>query len=474
LSRNCPLATLKDFLYERGIGVAIYLAQLPPAELARLKAELAETLIANFCFPRFFDYRTNSLRMRPVDRAKRQDVWMFLSSYDFNSWNRIDIMSPDFHQQVERLLIQYVQRNRSFFGEQGRKRMTDVRMLITNSSTTVAEGLRGHLNNRPKAHPPFGSPRPAISWMNSRVTGKPDLSWEQIANATTLLQQQLQELRGEASAPIANDVYTSSTQPLNGSNNAAAVPPKRSPRHRPISPGSGKVETVTQHPVQPVPFTRPAPQEVRTTNPLPGPRSTNPLSSPSGQVMPTVPAEAATPPASHAAALISASSTPSAPAERRVEQVVIPGELPLPPAVVENKATAVQHIHLPEQAARPAPSEPRELSARASLVEVPASRPESSRALVSDEDIVIFEQLRHQLVVWLRIEAVRLGMDASGQNPAQLTELLEQQEGFDETRLQVVSTLLNLCEQVISHGYATLIEYKQAMMFYLMHTRRAR
>jgi len=48
--------------------VGIYLGQQPPAELARLKAELAETLIANFCYPRFLDYRTNTLRMRPIDR----------------------------------------------------------------------------------------------------------------------------------------------------------------------------------------------------------------------------------------------------------------------------------------------------------------------------------------------------------------------------------------------------------------------
>ncbi|HEU5228072.1 MAG TPA: hypothetical protein VFU49_09705, partial [Ktedonobacteraceae bacterium] len=62
-----------------------YLGQLPPAEIARLKAELAETLIANFCYPRFFDHRSESLRMRPVDRAKRQEVWLYLSSFDFTS-----------------------------------------------------------------------------------------------------------------------------------------------------------------------------------------------------------------------------------------------------------------------------------------------------------------------------------------------------------------------------------------------------
>jgi len=153
---------------------------------------------------------------------------------------------------------------------------------------------------------------------------------------------------------------------------------------------------------------------------------------------------------------------------------VLPGDLPVPSIAVEDKATAVQKIHYSEQASRPAASRPRELSARAPLVEVPVNKPDSTRALVSDEDVVIFEQLRHQLVVWLRIEAVRLGMDISGQNPAQLIELLKQQDGIDETRLQVVSTLLNLIDQIIANGYATLIEYKQAMMFYLMHTRRAR
>ena len=97
----------------------IYLGQLPPAEVARLKAELAETIIANFCYPRFFDYRTDSLRMRPVDRAKRQEVWLYLSSVDFTSWNRIDLMSPDFPRSIERLFIQFVQRNRSFLGNKG-------------------------------------------------------------------------------------------------------------------------------------------------------------------------------------------------------------------------------------------------------------------------------------------------------------------------------------------------------------------
>src|SRR6516225_9316685 len=168
---------------ERGIGVGIFVSQLPPAELARLKAELAETLISNFCYPRFYDYYTDSLRMRPVDRAKRQEVWQYLSSVDFNAWGRTDLMSPEFQRQVERLFIYFVQRNRSFFGEQGRKRMADVRMLISHCSSSVTEGLRGHLKGLPTS---FGNPRQVNSWATSNVTGRHEPTWDQIV-ATTML-----------------------------------------------------------------------------------------------------------------------------------------------------------------------------------------------------------------------------------------------------------------------------------------------
>src|SRR5579863_4126702 len=160
------------------VVMGVYLGQLPPAELARLKAELAETLIAHFCYPRFFDYRTGTLRSRPVDRAKRQEVWLYLSSFDFTAWSRVDILSAEFQRQIERLFILFVQRNRNFFGEQGRKRMTDIRLLIGSSSTTVVQGLRNHLSGQRQSNPPFGSPRPASSWMTPNVNGNVDPSWE--------------------------------------------------------------------------------------------------------------------------------------------------------------------------------------------------------------------------------------------------------------------------------------------------------
>ena len=89
---------------------------------------------------------------------------------------------------------------------------------------------------------------------------------------------------------------------------------------------------------------------------------------------------------------------------------------------------------------------------------------------MANEDVAIFERMHHQLVLWLRIEVVRLGMDIAGQTPLQLLELLRQQDSFDETRLQVVSTLLNLSNQVMKNGQASLFDYRQGLMFYLKHT----
>jgi hypothetical protein len=519
--------------------MGILLGQLPPAELARLKAELAETLIANFCYPRFYDYRTGSLRMRPVDRTKRQEVWLYLSSVDFTTWNRVDVMSPDFQRYVEHLFIQFVKRNRSFFGEQGRKRMPDVRTLITSSATAVTEGLRGHLTGHRTTNQPFGSPRPVPSWATSNATGRPEPNWEQVVHMTMLLQQQLQEVRGEVKAAPPSEARPMPTSA------------RRVTRARATANGTSPVEQEMPSSV-PAIINIPAPKEsVRTTLPLPEPKRMAPLSPspaaasasaptelpsvqkdedqvvtpkelPSRRVVPPRrPAEQGTP-------------RPEAPEQKRdsapaavkqirevlpqpqataapAPQVVSPREVPsqtqapvvpargvpaqaqsaitqTPPREVAGQMPLTSSppwelsqppVTPPAEAPQAQPPAPapivqvREVSqVKSQAASVPARKTESATAFIGNEDVAIFEQLRHQLIVWLRVEAVRSGADISGQGPAQLLEVLRQQESYDETRLQVVSTLLSLSNQVITSGHASLLDYKQSMMFYLMHTRR--
>ncbi len=492
--------------------MGIYLGQLPPAEIARLKAELAETLIAHFCYPRFFDNRTSELRMRPVDRAKRQEVWLFLSSVDFTSWGRVDLMSPDFQHQIERLFIQFVQRNRAFFGDQGRKRMSDVRMLINSSATSVAQGLRNHLTGQRQGGQPFGSPRPAISWSHSVIVGAVEPGWEQIASTTMLLQQQLQELRGEIKAGVApagdiNGMATrrSVSQPLSqrpqiaASSNGSAgtiehdeivtmetpaqiVPTSTSvpSSRRPAAMSPGTPGAPMRRLDQPAAMPQKATEAPFVAPPLPAAERTNgtlppPPMAKSGQLPPLGPTmrNGSAPPTAKSGPLTSAPPR-SGPLAGRVSGPLPASETMQPAAPPASAAPmpAVQPASVSSMPTAP-PVQSRGTAQPAQSVSsaVAASPREANMMAVGEDDIAIFEQMRLQLLVWLRVEAIRAGLDVSGQTPAQLLDMLRQQARFDETRLQVVSTLLNLSNQIIKTGVVSLLDYKQALMFHLMHTR---
>ena len=465
--------------------MGIYLGQLPPAEVARLKAELAETLIASFCYPRFYDYRTGTLRMRPVDRSKRQEVWLYLSSVDFTAWNRIDLMSPEFQYQIERLFIQFVQRNRSFFGNQGRKRMSDIRMLIGITSVTVAEDLRSHLTGQRKNRPPFGSPRPVPSWATTNTAGLHEPSWEQIAPSAVMMQQQLQEVRGEIKpVPQLPALALNEARQPNSTPASAPKPPTRGQTTvRAVKGNQQDGADGSAVAVQTLPVNGSVPQVVQgatrnSNGPAPVARSSGVSHSPVSPIPPVAvpaPTSKVEAPIAPQTPVISPSETPviAAPtAYARTEAPTMPQlpQVPAPEAVkTPIPAPASSHMTPQPVQVRGVPQ-----TAAPSPASVTANQRENGAAVMSGEDVAIFEQLRHQMLVWLRVEAVHCGLDISGQSPAQLLDALHQQGSIDETRLQVVSSLLNLANQVIKNSQASLMDYKQAMMFHLMHTRSRR
>ena len=402
-----------------------YLGQLPPAEFARFKAELAETLIANFSYPRFLDHRTGSLRMRPVDRAKRQEVWLYLSSFDFTPWSRVDVTTPDFQNHVERLFIQFVQRNRAFFGEQGRKRMADIRMLLSAASNAVVQGFRAHLKGQKQQDGrAFGSPIQTPNWSAPRVDGTTEVEWEQVADSAMELQQQLQEARGEVpgAAPTENGKASS-----NGDISAPRQP------ERPQAIRGAAMNTGASN--------------------APGRRDDASL------------ATAVTPPTRS-----SQDERPASPAARQKT----PSTSSREPAARGRKSEPLRaSVNLAPQ--QPVPSMATQARGIGNIAtQAPASSVTNGQhemLTLGEDDMAIFEQLRHQMLLWLRIESLRSGIEIGTQSPSQLLDTLRQQARTNETRLQVVSTLLNLSNQVIKTGQVSILDYKQALMFHLMHTR---
>lgn len=455
--------------------MGVYLGQLPPAEIARFKAELAETIIANFSYPRFYDYRTNSLRMRPVDRAKRQEVWLFLSSVDFTTWSRIDLVSADFPRQIERLFIQFVQRNRSFFGEQGRKRMPDIRMLISSSATTVAQGMRGHLSGQ-RQGTPFGSARPVVTWSAMSVSGKPEPNWDQISNATFQLQQQMQEVRGEGKAATTAPSETRTTLPPTRRSTMPRTQSEVEPK--PQMPGSAtRTEQNGYHTAaSPLPASKstPAATPLRPAASIPTPSAptTRHQDAPAASTATTMPPLTTNEPAEQAR---SRTVRPTGPQTSPVAPTPVPEQngttYPTSARIVAEPMPNVAPVIPPTP--RPAVSQPLAQSSQPTTGSLSngVTTPRESGLRVGEDDLAIFEEMRTQLIVWLRIESVRAGADISGQTPPQLLELLQRQGIVDETRLQVISTLLNLANQVIKSGQVNVLDYKQALMFHLMHTR---
>jgi hypothetical protein len=494
--------------------MGIYLGQLPPAEIARFKAELAETIIANFCYPRFFDYRTESLQTRPIDRTKRQEVWLYLSSVDFTAWSRVDLTSADFPRHIERLFIQFVQRNRSFFGAQGRRRMLDIRLSIGVCAGSVSLRLRNHLTNQPNM-PLFGSPRPVLSWTATPISGRPEPTWEQIKVSTMELQQQLQQWRGEirTAGGVEEAVASASTSAQNSrsapSESVISVPnppsngqtgrsshPQSAPANpvNPLNPAASvnqpivvnrqSTPPVTVNPSQPLA----QPAQYSRSTPLP-----NPVAASAAPVAPNVGKTPVQNPSGPVPAHSVVPRRPSGNLGQPVEQNVSARQSggALRSRIATSPTPAVSPAHFPfppvpsvEPSPVPAPGpygRPSSLPDAMALAPTgphPAVRPVNGpgqRELFSigEDDLAIFEQMRRQLVLWLRIEALSVGLELSGQEaPTQLLEMLRQLARYDETRLQIVSTLLNLATQVMKTGTVSVLDYKQALTFHLMHTKR--
>ncbi len=168
------------------------LRQLTPRQLERLKSELAEVIIANFCYPAFLDYRLNTLRTRPVDRRKRQEVWSYVSGVNFRPLEGMEASSMEFRRFVERVFLRYIDLNRALMTKASARQVAAVRARVPQLAASVARGLADYLVLNEAST--FGMARMVESWGASR-SGVAEPTWEQIEKSTQVLQTTLVYLR---------------------------------------------------------------------------------------------------------------------------------------------------------------------------------------------------------------------------------------------------------------------------------------
>ncbi len=563
------------------------LGPLTSRQLERLKSELAEVIIANFCYPAFLDYRLNMLRTRPVDRRKRQEVWSYVNSVNFGSLGAMDVASMDFRRFVERIFLRYIDMNRALISMASPRQVAAVRARVPQLAANVARGMADYLALGEASA--FGRARLVESWAATH-DGFREPTWEQIEKSTQLLQTTLVYLRTAgaaeahpdralppdisamptrvlapanaqarlASAGAANGApssnqyasagYRSNNDAHDGANERAPQPPRSSERvpggrtqyqgpsrlpsiTRPVDrtlaaqpampsgEGSGGQQEAPHQPVQPAPASHPA----LAAQPAPAPPSgaapdawqallAEGDAGPSDLDLPDLPASFETPRQfdlpPDLAELYGDYLRDSRAARL---DLTVPAQEPnpadalsaaLPHAETDEEVDALfnaltSHIAVQEQAAQAAAahqqasydsSEETNSSGAGALqhsgalgAERASQPPSSARAEqehssgrakgVTDGDVMIFSQLQHQISTWVKMAAVSHQIDLVGRDAAELVAELRRTAALEEAELQVIESLVALCHRVTTTKQATMEDYKQAMMLYLLHHR---
>jgi hypothetical protein len=86
-------------------------------------------------------------------------------------------------------------------------------------------------------------------------------------------------------------------------------------------------------------------------------------------------------------------------------------------------------------------------------------------------DIQVFHQLRFQIEGYVRKAARSYGLPDLPGDPAHVIEALRGSNLVDESDLRIAEGVLALADRVVSEGRASLQEYRQALMLYLLYHR---
>jgi len=86
-------------------------------------------------------------------------------------------------------------------------------------------------------------------------------------------------------------------------------------------------------------------------------------------------------------------------------------------------------------------------------------------------DQLIFWQLRYQLEAYVRRAAHSYGVQQRGDDPASMLDALRRSGFVDEADLRIAEGIFALTDRVTARGYASIDDYQEALMLYLLYHR---
>lgn len=464
--------------------------------MERLRTELAEALGANVAFPPFFDYRAGKTRVRPVDRAKREEIDTYLRSVNFEPLARVDLTSPEVRRFLERLMLRYVEVNPSLAQPRLARRLPELRSRIPRMAADVHRGLLAALAGEPAAAT-FGARRRQPSWAEAAATPPRQQTQPRPAGERNtrvleaiLVRQEFGDSRATVSPPPAASKPAAAPRPPAPLSPAPApaatvepppawllgnigsgdltVPVPAQPWSSPADPSSpfagleSGAQSAVFGAVTTIDDVRSIPD--RPTGPLPVPPGRAPASgAPPAETGPRTPREL--PPDLYQ---LYGDYLRDMEPEAEPPPISVPLPVPAPSAPASARPVAP-----PAPATNGARSHSAAPAPEFAPVSVPAGPAVPSGPAGDDvrSDKLIFWQLRYQLEAYVRRAAQSYGVRGASDDPFSVLDALRRSGFVDEADLRIAEGILALTDRVTASGAASMEDYRQAFLLYLLYHR---
>lgn len=413
--------------------MAICVGDLDDRQMERLRAELIELLARRFAYPPFFDYTAGEARVRPADHAKRQEIESHVRGASFAPLSRMDVSAPEVRRFLEALILRYIETNPALARRFVARRVPELRAWAPKAAVAVQQGLVAHTRGNA---PTYGGPQPAPDWAGPKGPS-PYATEEDLERNTAVLAATLVRTREGLVATPPTEVATAPAH--------AAIP----------------VAVPSFQPAQPRPAANyPAPHDTREPTPDTYRMYGEYLDDLNTENMPTVAALPATTPNANGSSGSYGvrESYPSAPAASSPSHGNGFGSSGY------NGGSNGGYNARPQM---PAPSIPSAAIPSATIISDGFASSAESR-----QDDMIFRQLRYQLEAYVKRIARSNGLlTIAGGDPTRMVDLLRRSKLVDEADLRLVEGILALTDRVNAQGHATVSDYRQAMMLYLLYHR---
>ena len=429
----------------------LVVGDLEPRKLEQWRTEIAETLAAQLSYPPYFDHRAGREVVRPVDRAKRDEIEQFVHSVNFSPLDRTDVTSPEVRRFLEQLLRRYVDVNPHLHRSRSARRLPSLRGRTPRVAAEIHRSLLAFISGAMNS---FGVRRPQRSWSGAETRAQ--MPSEKLEHNTLVLEAVLAR-RGDE-PPMT---------PM------APSRPARTPT--PGGPGPRPAGV-------PSPGWMPGPSQATIPVPLTGNGNL-----PSGSPFASLAAGA------QSALFGSASITdsPTGPLPAIASPVgASPNGARLPEDLyriygdylhdMQPEAFSRGSVQTPPapsaplwSAPRPAPEDQRQTGPMPQPPAVRSTPPAGGIARQTEPrgDLLIFFQLRYQLEAYVRRAARSYGIQTRSDDPSGVIDALRRSRFVDEADLRLAEGILAVTDRVTNGGEATIEDYRQALTLYLLYHR---